>query len=118
MMDIHLLPFDSRKLLLLLFESWSLRRGTPPGRQVFRPLLIFCFRRLASLYLGSVVHSLTLGHAGPGAWDVHSVELFAIDDQGQVSYLRVEPADALADGRELDITPSPPPAPEPETYDV
>lgn len=73
---------------------------------------------LASLYLGSVVHSLTLSHDGPGEWEVVWVELFAIMSDKSVRLVKLRPEQTLADGRVLNLWPeAPPPAAPPPVAD-
>ncbi|MDF1665350.1 MAG: hypothetical protein P1V97_26550 [Planctomycetota bacterium] len=64
---------------------------------------------LSKLFIASVVHSLTISHAGPGAWDVDYVEVFGLMESGQVEYLKVQPEENLGDGREIRIWKDTPP---------
>lgn len=56
---------------------------------------------LSTLFLGSVIHSLTLSHDGGGQWDIDYVEFFGLQEDGRVCYAKIRPEDPLVDGREL-----------------
>jgi hypothetical protein len=58
---------------------------------------------LAKLFIASVVHTLTLCQEGPGEWDIDTIELFGIMDDGAITYVKVQPEESLADGREVNI---------------
>lgn len=68
---------------------------------------------LATMFFGSVIHSLTLGHAGGAPWDVDQVEIFGLLSDGTVQHFKIRPEAPLGDGAELDIWPAPPAPPAP-----